>query len=191
MNEENTAVPAEDEGIDIFLCTRDLPDELTAETAALRQLCAALLGEGYRVFFPPAALAGKTPEEAESLTQKALSEARVMVAAAVGDEGAADEKTRALWSAFRDACAVDPKRSFVACLRDAENPPAELEGAELFDMAGLSFLAELKQRLTAALAEPEPEPEKEIPPARRRWPWVLLAAAGVAIVALILIFCLK
>ena len=31
---------------DIFLCTRELPDALTAETAALRQLCSALIGSG-------------------------------------------------------------------------------------------------------------------------------------------------
>ena len=56
MDEKARTLPGEEQ-TDIFLCTRELPDKLTAETAALRQLCAALAGEGYRVFFPPASFA--------------------------------------------------------------------------------------------------------------------------------------
>ena len=72
---------------DIFLCTRELPDALTAETAALRQLCSALIGEGWRVFFPSALPKELTDEQRAEAIVEALRRSKVMVAAMVGSEG--------------------------------------------------------------------------------------------------------
>ena len=78
MDEKNQALPREEQ-IDIFLCTRELPDKLTEETAALRQLCAALAGEGYNVFFPSALPGELTDQERAKAVLEALKSARVMV----------------------------------------------------------------------------------------------------------------
>jgi len=211
-----TAEPV-NETYDIFLCTRNLPDALTPETAALRQLCSALIGEGYRVFFPPAALAEQTPEEKEARIVRALQTSKVMVAAAVGPEGAQDALARYLWGAFQTLAKEDPSRCFIPCLRDADELPEELQGREILDMGDLRFLVTLKEKIAAALAParaeaeeasaedvPEEAPVEEIPaeeepsgeeapPAGKklRWEWLALAAAGVVILALILALCLK
>ena len=112
--ETNLTAPA-GEAYDIFLCTRELPDQLTAETAALRQLCAALIGSGYRVFFPPAALRGMETEERARAMAEAVNSTPVMIAAAVGDEGIRDEASRYLWDRFRTLSKGEPGRTFLAC----------------------------------------------------------------------------
>ncbi len=164
MADETLPIEAENPGWDIFLSTRELPDELTAETSALRQLCGALLGDGYRVFFPPAVLAGKTPEEKTALTLAALRSAKVMVAAAVGNEGAADEQARTVWRIFRQLTREDPSRVFLPCLRDADQAPEELADLEILDMSDLQFLVKLKEKIAAALGPaPEAAVQEEAP----------------------------
>ena len=183
---------------DIFLCTRELPDELTAETAALRQLCSALAGEGWRVFFPSALPKDLTDEQRAERIVEALRRARVMVAAGVGAENAADPVAEKLRAAFRERADQDPSLRLVACWRDAapEELPADLSGGEVLDMSDLRFLVELKEQLSAWLAPPpEEEPPEEQPPAEESapappeerkkpfpWKWILLAAAVVAAV---------
>ena len=150
--ETNITAPA-GEAYDIFLCTRELPDQLTAETAALRQLCAALIGSGYRVFFPPAALRGMEAEERARAMAEAVNSTPVMIAAAVGDEGIRDEASRYLWDRFRTLSKGEPGRTFLACCRDVTALPAELEGLEILDMGDLEFLVKLKEKLSAALPD--------------------------------------
>lgn len=187
MDEKARTLPGEEQ-TDIFLCTRELPDKLTAETAALRQLCAALAGEGYRVFFPPALPKELTDEERAQRIVASLRSARVMVAAGVGREGLTDVLSQGLWGAFLKS-GEDAADRFFLCWRDqGEEPlPALLEGRPLFDMGDLQFLAKLKTALAAVLppaerdaaeregedpetetmpgesAEPEEVPAEEIP----------------------------
>lgn len=237
MAEELNIPALSNETYDIFLCTRELPDALTPETAALRQLCAALIGSGYRVFFPPSTLFGREPEEKAQAIARAVKTTPVMIAAAVGDEGVLDETARFLWSKFRALAGEDPSRTFLACCRDTAEAPEELAGQEILDMGDLEFLVKLKDALAAALPgvvraaaeetpaeEPEedaapdeapaeevpeeeppapdgeppveeeaPAPAEEEPPSapRRRWPWIALAVAAVAVVALVIALCLK
>ena len=176
MDEKARTLPGEEQ-TDIFLCTRELPDKLTAETAALRQLCAALAGEGYRVFFPPALPKELTDEERAQRIVASLRSARVMVAAGVGREGLTDVLSQGLWGAFLKS-GEDAADRFFLCWRDqGEEPlPALLEGRPLFDMGDLQFLAKLKTALAAVLppaerdaAEREGEdPETETMPGSRR-----------------------
>ena len=211
MDEPKTAPEAEK--YDIFLCTRQLPDKLTPETAALRQLCSALVGEGYKVFFPSALPVELTDEERAERIVDALKSSDVMVAAGIGEEGTADPVARKLWSTFRQYVQDDPSRRFFACFRDvpAEALPEELADAEPLDMSRLEFLADLKGKLaplfpalpdplegseeetdatpdsgdTAQADEPQaaPAPEKKAFP----WKWVALAAAIVVVVVILLI----
>jgi len=204
--DEPTAAP-QAEQYDIFLCTRELPDALTPETAALRQLSSALAGSGYRVFFP-SALPRELPDEqrAERIVQ-ALKDSRVMVAAGVGEEGVADPVARKLWSAFRQLAGEDSQRRFFACFRDvaAESLPAELSGTEPLDMSGLDFLLTLKERLAPAFpappdpfapgeeeSAPAPEEAEPVPaPAQAKkpfpWKWLVLAAVILAVVVILLV----
>ena len=154
MDEKARTLPGEEQ-TDIFLCTRELPDKLTAETAALRQLCAALAGEGYRVFFPPALPKELTDEERAQRIVASLRSARVMVAAGVGREGLTDILSQGLWGAFLKS-GEDAADRFFLCWRDqGEEPmPAILEGRPLFDMGDLQFLTELKTALAAVLPPP-------------------------------------
>lgn len=188
--EERPILPSAQD-YDIFLCTRELPDALTAETAALRQLCSALIGEGWRVFFPSALPKELTDEQRAEAIVEALRRSKVMVAAMVGSEGAADGVARKLRETFRSEAAGDPARGFIACARDvpAEALPEDLADTELLDMSDLSFLVTLREQLAARLTpppeeepveEPAPEPAAEKKPFP--WKWVLL---GVVIVALI------
>ena len=62
---------------DIFLCTRELPDKLTAETAALRQLCSALAGDGYKVFFPSGLPRDLTDEQRAAKIVEALKGSKI------------------------------------------------------------------------------------------------------------------
>lgn len=206
------------EAYDIFLCTRGLPDKLTGETAALRQLCAALIGSGYKVFFAPSMPKDTPPEEMAMAMANAVKTAPVMIAAAVGDEGAQDNTARFLWRQFRESVRNDPSRRFIACSRDLSAQPEEFADAEVLDMGDLEFLVKLKDRLTAVLPaaakagaefiapeaprspeDPEsPESPVEeatpVPPApddRRRKLWLALAIGAVAIVLLILLLCLR
>ena len=155
MDEKARTLPGEEQ-TDIFLCTRELPDKLTAETAALRQLCAALAGEGYRVFFPPALPKELTDEERAQRIVASLRSARVMVAAGVGREGLTDVLSQGLWGAFLKS-GEDAADRFFLCWRDqGEEPlPALLEGKPLFDMGDLQFLAKLKTALAAVLPPAE------------------------------------
>ena len=215
---ENANEPSS-EGCDIFLCTRGLPDKLTAETAALRQLCAALIGSGYKVFFAPALPKDTPPEEVARAMASAAGSARVMIAAAVGDEGAQDVTARFLWQAFRQAARNDPSRRFIACSRDLSAQPEEFAGAEVLDMGDLKFLAILSQRLREALpgvgravtdftapeapeAPEEPvgesaseEPSAEDPAAslddKRRKFWLILAIGAIAVAALVVLLLLR
>lgn len=139
MDEKSRA----EERYDIFLCTRGLPDALTPETAALRQLMSALVGSGRRVFFPSALSADTPPETLAAAMAAALQSAGVMIAAAVGDEGAADPTARFLWKCYRALAAEDPSRRFIACVRDLSALPEELQGAEMLDMQDVDFLARL------------------------------------------------
>ena len=154
MEENKQSLMREDQ-IDIFLCTRELPDKLTAETAALRQLCAALSGEGYHVFFPSALPRELTDEEKAQRIVAAVKSARVMVAAGVGREGLTDVLSRGLWGAFLKS-GEDAADRFFLCWRDqGEEPlPVVLEGKPLFDMNDLGFLAELKASLAKVLPPP-------------------------------------
>ena len=182
---------------DIFLCTRELPDALTPETAALRQLCSALIGSGWRVFFPSALPADLTDEERAGKIVEALQHSKVMVAAGVGAENAADPVAEKLRSAFMEAASKDDSLRFIACWRDAgpEALPADLAGREVLDMSDLSFLVTLKDRLTEWLVVPEEEqpeePEYEAAPAPDKkpfpWKWLLLAAVAVAAVIFFLV----
>ena len=183
---------------DIFLCTRELPDALTPETAALRQLCSALIGSGWRVFFPSALPADLTDEQRAGKIVEALQHSKVMVAAGVGAENAADPVAEKLRSAFREAAAKDDSLRFIACWRDAapEALPADLAGQEVLDMSDLSFLVTLKDRLSEWLAVPEEEPpeapEDAASPAegpKKPFPWKWLIAA--VIVAAIVFFFVK
>ena len=97
---------------DIFLCTRELPDALTAETAALRQLCSALIGSGYRVFFPSALPADLTDEQRAQRIVEALSGSKVMIAAGVGSENASDPVSEKLRSVFLKRAETDPSLGF-------------------------------------------------------------------------------
>ena len=212
MAEELNTPDLTNETYDIFLCTRELPDALTPETAALRQLCAALIGSGYRVFFPPSTLFGQEPEAQARAIAQAVKTVPVMIAAAVGDEGILDPTARFLWGKFRAMAGEDPSRTFLACCRDTAALPEELEGMELMDLGDLEFLVKLKEKLAAALPgvvraagpeeapeedtaaeteEEEPEPEETPTEKKRRIPWIALAVAAVAVVALILALCLK
>ena len=121
---------------DIFLCTRELPDALTAETAALRQLCSALIGSGYRVFFPSALPAGLTDEQRAQRIVEALSGSKVMIAAGVGSESASDPVSEKLRSAFLKRAEADPSLGFIACWRDAAGGdlPADLADRELLNI---------------------------------------------------------
>jgi len=189
---------------DIFLCTRELPDQLTGETAALRQLCSALAGDGYRVFFPSALSRELTDEQRAEAIVEALRSARVMVAAGIGTEGLTDPVSRKLWSAFRQ----EGDRPFFLCWREQGDAPfpEELTGLEALDMSELTFLAKLKEQLSAALPvrevpEPVPEepaeeePAEELPPetpagpvpAKKPfpWKWLLLAAAVLVLILLL------
>lgn len=153
---------------DIFLCTRGLPDALTPETAAIRQLMSALIGRGCKVFFPSALPADTAPEELAAAMAAALGSAPVMIAAAVGDVGASDATARFLWKRYRELADAGPGRCFLACVRDLSALPEELQGAEVLDMSELGFLSQLQERLNAVLSEPErpeekPEPAEEIP----------------------------
>ncbi len=149
------------ENYDIFLCTRGLPDALTPETAALRQLMSALVGSGYKVFFP-SALPKDVPEE---ILARAMADAvrgsKVMIAAAVGDEGAQDPTARFLWKRFRELSAAEPERRFIACARDLSQLPEELEGAQTLDMGALRFLSDLSGLLSQTLPRREAEPAAE------------------------------
>lgn len=141
---------------DIFLCTRELPDALTAETAALRQLCSALIGSGYRVFFPSALPADLTDEQRAQRIVEALSGSKVMVAAGVGSENASDPVSEKLRAAFLKRVETDPSLGFIACWRDAapESLPPDLTGREFLDMSDLSFLVTLGERLSTWLNPP-------------------------------------
>ena len=166
--EENKQVLPREEQIDIFLCTRELPDKLTAETAALRQLCAALVGEGYSVFFPSALPGELTDEQRAQRIVDALKSSRVMVAAGVGPEGLTDLLSRGLWGAFLKS-GEDADRRFFLCWRDQGDAalPVILEGRPMYDMSDLSFLTELKAALAAVLPPPramEPEEGEETSP---------------------------
>lgn len=167
MDEMTRTLP-EEEQVDIFLCTRELPDKLTAETAALRQLCAALAGEGWRVFFQPALPKDLTDEERAQRIVAALKSARVMVAAGVGREGLTDLLSRGLWGAFLKS-GEDAADRFFLCWRDqGEEPmPAILEGRPVYDMTDLQFLTKLKAALAAVLPPPverdAPEAAEETP----------------------------
>ena len=157
---------------DIFLCTRELPDKLTAETAALRQLCSALAGDGYKVFFPAALPKELTDEQRAQRIVDAVKNAKVMVAAGVGREGLDDPMSRALWKAFLSR-GEDAADRFILCWRDqGEDPlPSELGGREPLDMTDLRFLFELKEKLELLLPpesqttreEPSEEPPEEKP----------------------------
>ncbi len=144
---------------DIFLCTRELPDALTAETAALRQLCSALIGSGYRVFFPSALPADLSDEQRAQRIVEALSGSKVMIAAGVGSENASDPVSEKLRSAFLKRAEADPSLGFIACWRDAAGAdlPADLADRELLDMSDLSFLVTLRERLSAWLKPPAAE----------------------------------
>ena len=173
---------------DIFLCTRELPDALTPETAALRQLCSALIGSGWRVFFPSALPADLSDEERAGKIVEALQHSKVMVAAGVGAENAADPVAEKLRAAFREEAAGDEARSMVVCWRDAEPDalPADLAGQEILDMSELSFLVTLREKLGELLSPPETptaEEEAPAPEAEKKpfpWKWLLLAAAVLA-----------
>ena len=216
---EHTENPTENpsEAYDIFLCTRGLPDKLTGETAALRQLCSALAGSGYKVFFAPSLPKDTPPEELARAMANAAGTSRVMIAAAVGDEGAQDKNARLLWQVFRQAAQNDPSRRFIACSRDLTAQPEEFSGIEVLDMGDLKFLAKLSSLLTEALpgvgrtveefAAPEapetPEidavPETEagepspetVPGDRRRKYWLALAIGGIIVVAMIVLLLLR
>ena len=202
---------------DIFLCTRELPDALTAETAALRQLCSALIGSGYRVFFPSALPADLTDEQRAQRIVEALSGSKVMVAAGVGSENASDPVSEKLRSAFLKRAAADPSLGFIACWRDAadENLPADLAGREILDMSDLSFLVTLGEKLSEWLEPPaeeasepdsdareeerEPEcsedvsEEPETAPAlegKKSFPWIWLLI-GVAAAAAVFFFLIR
>ena len=168
MDEPKTAPQAEE--YDIYLCTRELPDKLTPETAALRQLCSALVGGGYKVFFPSALPRDLTDEQRAERMVQALQSSRVMVAAGVGPEGLADPVARKLWSAFRQAIQNDPDRHFLACFRDVQSDalPEELADAEPLDMSGMEFLVSLKDRLAPLFPVPTdpfaPQEEDEAAP---------------------------
>ena len=151
---------------DIFLCTRELPDALTAETAALRQLCSALIGSGYRVFFPSALPAGLTDEQRAQRIVEALSGSKVMIAAGVGSESASDPVSEKLRSAFLKRAEADPSLGFIACWRDAAGGdlPADLADRELLDMSDLSFLVTLRERLSAWLKPPAAEESEPAEP---------------------------
>ena len=151
---------------DICLCTRELPDALTAETAALRQLCSALIGSGYRVFFPSALPAGLTDEQRAQRIVEALSGSKVMIAAGVGSENASDPVSEKLRSAFLKRAAADPPLGFIACWRDAAGGdlPADLADRELLDMSDLSFLVTLRERLSAWLKPPAAEESEPAEP---------------------------
>ena len=182
---------------DVFLCTRELPDELTAETAALRQLCSALAGSGYRVFFPSALPKDLTDEQRAEKIVEALRNAKVMVAAGVGGENAADPVAEKLRTAFLSQAGEDAPRRFIACWRDAvpEELPADLAGREVLDMSDLGFLVTLREKLAEWLAPPEEEsePEEDVPtpPEEKKkpfpWLWVLLAAVVLAVGAWLLL----
>ena len=150
---------------DIFLCTRELPDKLTAETAALRQLCSALAGDGYKVFFPAALPKELTDEQRAQRIVDAVKNAKVMVAAGVGREGLDDPMSRALWKAFLSR-GEDAADRFVLCWRDqGEDPlPSELGGREPLDMTDLRFLFDLKEKLEVLLPR-ESEATREDPSA--------------------------
>ena len=176
--EERSDIPAREEApYDIFLCTRELPDQLTGETAALRQLCSALAGDGYRVFFPSGLPRDLTDEERAARMVEALKSAKVMVAAGIGAEGLSDPVSRKLWSEFRR----DGSRPFFLCWREQGDAPfpEELAGAEPLDMSELTFLVKLKDQLRELLPareipaeEPPAEPEipAEEPPAEPETP---------------------
>lgn len=216
MEEKKPETPLE-EPYDIFLCTRELPDKLTAETAALRQLCAALAGEGWRVFFPANLPRELTDEQRAERIVAALRSARVMVAAGVGREGLDDLLSRGLWGAFLKS-GEDAAERFFLCWRDqGEEPlPSILEGKTPYDMGDVRFLTDLKAALHAALpspadreapeeapaeeepvpgAEPEEEPAPEEAPeeepapeeAKKPFPWKWVLL-GAAVIAVILWF---
>ena len=159
-----------DEQTDIFLCTRELPDRLTAETSALRQLCAALAGEGWKVFFPSNLPRELTDEQRAERIVAAVRSARVMVAAGVGREGLTDMLSRGLWGAFLKS-GEDAANRFFLCWRDQEEEPLPviLEGKPLFDMSDLRFLTDLKAALAKVLPPPvareTPEADPEEAPA--------------------------
>ena len=185
--EERPVAPETAASYDIFLCTRELPDALTAETAALRQLCSALIGAGWRVFFPSALPKELTDEQRARTIVDALDHSRVLVAAGVGEEYAADPVAAKLRAAFREKAVEDPERHFVACWRDAapEALPEDLRAEEILDMSDLGFLVTLREKLTAWLTPPETEESAEEPapaPVKKPfpWKWLLLAAAVIA-----------
>ncbi len=153
MAERSEAPVREAAPDDIFLCTRELPDQLTGETAALRQLCSALAGDGYRVFFPSGLPKDLTDEEKAERIVAALRSAKVMVAAGIGTEGLDDPVSRKLWSEFRR----DGTRPFFLCWREQGDAPfpEELAGAEALDMTELTFLVKLKEQLRSLLPPPE------------------------------------
>ena len=214
MEQELDFSHLQQESYDIYLCTRGLPDALTPETAAVRQLMSALAGSGYRVFFPSALPRELPAEDLAAAMAAAARSTPVMIAAAVGDEGAQDPTARFLWKRFREMGREDPSRRFIVCVRDLSALPEELEGAETLDMGELDFLTALRERLEAALPgrapepaaeepqppeteedpEPEsageeeeaPEPEDPVPAARRRKRFLALAIAGAALVLLCL-----
>ena len=193
MEERPTTPETAPAEYDIFLCTRDLPDALTAETAALRQLCSALAGAGWRVFFPSALPKDLTDEQRAAKIVEALRGVKVMVAAGIGSENAADPVAAKLRSSFMEQAAADPTRHFIACWRDAapESLPEDLAGGEILDMSELSFLVTLKEKLGEWLASPEEEPpEEETPPpvpeeAKKPFPWKWLLLAAVVVAAVV------
>lgn len=170
MAEELNIPDLANETYDIFLCTRELPDALTPETAALRQLCAALIGSGYRVFFPPSTLFGQETEARAQAIAQAVKTTPVMIAAAVGDEGVQDPTARFLWSRFLAMAGEDPSRTFLSCCRDVTALPEELSGQEVMDLGDLEFLVKLKDKLAAALPGVARSVPEEDPPADREPP---------------------
>ena len=197
MDEQTLLAQLPPEEPDIFLCTRELPDKLTAETAALRQLCSALAGEGYKVFFPAALPKELTDEQRAERIVQALKNARVMVAAGVGREGLDDPMSKALWKAFLGS-AEDAADRFILCWREpGDDPlPEELAGKEPLDMTDLQFLYDLQGKLNLLLPREEPpaEPEEEASPAEEApeeppapakkpfpWKWVLIGIAAAII----------
>ena len=161
--EERPEAPERAEPLyDIFLCTRELPDQLTGETAALRQLCSALTGEGYKVFFPSALPKDMPDQQRAEKIVEALQSSGVMVAAGIGTEGLDDPFSRKLWSEFRK----DPARPFFLCWREQGDAPfpEELAGVTPFDMSELTFLVKLKEQLAGLLPAREiPEEPPEVP----------------------------
>ena len=144
---------------DVFICCKAISDngQKTMEDGVASGIYDELEKSGYRVFYAPISLEGKSDLQKTGINSETLDKAKVLIVIGTNTRSFNDSKVRVEWQRYLELMATDKTKKLIPCYRDMPyDLPEELSVFESFDISRIEFNDSLVKKVSKLISFPIP-----------------------------------